>query len=318
MGKTSTRRINPGGRVKFRSVYRIITFGKSGGRIADLYPNGLWPFGRTIGFLANRLFHFFKWISSNSWTGHLQRTGKPVMKGGEKEHRNPMRYLAFFAAFLVMSSFLISCQSSGSNTRFGNPLITADIRYLMSNGELSGTWSFFQRNQVDSLVPDARLHEFIINGQKITSDKVANYYHMYMVGDTLISQNLNVQIQPENEVVSIPVPLVPRMESDSLITGRDWVFTWNQTAFESGDSITLVLSDTLQQTVLIENDAQVGEMTIPEEKTVNLEPGKGYYYLISKERRKKVVNNVDFKYAIEVYSDNVPIQIFEGGEFMGE
>lgn len=240
------------------------------------------------------------------------------MKSGQKRHRHPHRYLAFFAAFLVMSSFLISCQSSGSNTRFGNPLITADIRYLMSNGELSGTWSFFQRNQVDSLVPDARLHEFIINGQKITSDKVANYYHMYMVGDTLISQNLNVQIQPENEVVSIPVPLVPRMESDSLITGRDWVFTWNQTAFESGDSITLVLSDTLQQTVLIENDAQVGEMTIPEEKTVNLEPGKGYYYLISKERRKKVVNNVDFKYAIEVYSDNVPVQIFGGGEFMGE
>src|SRR5690606_39766827 len=109
-------------------------------------------------------------------------------------------------------------------SKCGNSLITADIRYLMANGELSGTWSFFQRNQVDSLVPDARLHEFIINGQKIKSDKVKNNYHMYLVGDTLISQNLNVQIRPANEVVSIAVPLIPGMETTSLTSGQDWTF----------------------------------------------------------------------------------------------
>lgn len=205
---------------------------------------------------------------------------------------------------------LISCQSSSSNTKFGNALITADIRYLMNNGELSGTWSFYQRNQIDSLVPDARLHEFIINGQKIVSDKVANNYHMYMVGDTLLSQTLNVQIQPDNEVVSIAVPLIPRVDTDSLKTGGEWIFSWNQTAFEAGDSITLVLSDSLQQTILTESPAQTGKLTIPAHQTQNLVSGPGFYYLISRENRSKVVNKVDFEYSIEVYSEDYPVEIF--------
>src|SRR5690606_28975599 len=211
--------------------------------------------------------------------------------------------------FVALVCLIYACQSSSNNTKFGDPLITADIRYLMANGELSGTWSFFQRNQVDSLVPDARLHEFIINGQKIISDKVANNYHMYMVGDTLISQNLNVQIMPNNEVVSIAVPLIPGMQTTSLTSGQDWAFSWNVHNFETGDSIVLVLSDSLQQTVLSKASAQSGELSIPAMNTRNLVPGSGFYYIISKEHRSKKVNKVDFEYEIEVYSRDYPVII---------
>lgn len=212
---------------------------------------------------------------------------------------------------LCTSLWLItfSCDSSNQNNKFRDPLITADIRYLMTNGELSGTWSFFQRNQVDSLVPDARLHEFIINGQKIISDKVANNYHMYMVGDTLISQNLNVQILPDNKVISISVPIIPLLKSDSLKTGKEWIFTWNKNHFEVGDSITLVLSDSTQQTVLSEGPAQSGHLTIPATRTRNLMPGPGFYYVISTEHRNKKANDVDFQYNIEVYSRDYPVII---------
>ena len=232
----------------------------------------------------------------------------PVHKAPYFQMRNFMTCLQLFLGLWAWS-MLISCQSSSNNTKFGNALITADIRYLMTNGELSGTWSFYQRNQVDSLVPDARLHEFIINGQKIVSDKVENNYHMYMVGDTLISQNLNVQIQPDNEVISIAIPLIPQVQSDRLQTGQEWNFSWNRRMFEAEDSITLVLSDSLQQTILTKSHAQAGKLTIPARQTQNLTSGPGFYYLISRENRSKVVNKVDFEYSIEVYSEDYPVEI---------
>lgn len=213
------------------------------------------------------------------------------------------------ALFAAITLSLTGCQSSGNGPRFGDPRVTADIRYLMSNGELSGTWSFYQRNQVDSLVPDARRHEFIINGQKVVSDKVANNYHMYMVGDTLISQNLNVQILPDNQVITISVPVIPRLESDSLKTGEDWTFSWNEYPFNEGDSITLVLSDSLRQTVLAKDAGQSGQMIIPSTRTRQLSPGPGFYYIISHEHHSKKVNKVDFDYDIEVYSRDFVINV---------
>ena len=227
---------------------------------------------------------------------------------------NHLSGIWLLALTAVIALSLNACQSSGNGPRFGDPRVTADIRYLMSNGELSGTWSFYQRNQVDSLVPDARLHEFIINGQKVVSDKVANNYHMYMVGDTLISQNLNVQILPDNQVITISVPLIPRLVSDSLKTGEDWVFSWNDYPFNEGDSITLVLTDSTSQTVLASDAGETGQVTIPAQRTRLLEPGPGFYYIISAESHRKNVNDVDFRYDIEVYSRDFEIRILPAAE----
>ncbi|MBY5956545.1 hypothetical protein KUV50_00255 [Membranicola marinus] len=209
-----------------------------------------------------------------------------------------------------MSCWLLSsCQPSGKNPKFSDPRITANIRYLESSGELSGTWSFYQRNQVDSLVPDARLHEFIINGQKVKSEKVKNNYHMYLMNDTLISHNLNVQIQPSNQVISIAMPYIPVIESELLQVGLDWTFTWDSLSYNVGDSIRLVLSDSTKKTVLTNASGQAGQITIPYTQTRYLTPGSGFYYLISKSIRRKKTNGVDFEYEIEVYSDDVPVKI---------
>lgn len=228
-----------------------------------------------------------------------------------------MDFKQIFGLVAVVGSIwilMMSCQSSNEKPKFRNPLITADIRYLMANGELSGTWSFYQRNQVDSLVPDARLHEFIINGQKIKSDKVKNNYHMYVVGDTLISQNLNVQIRPSNRVISISMPSIPVLESGPFEIGTDWIFSWDTAFFSMNDTIRLALSDTSKQTVLSSTAAHSGQLTIPSGQTRNLMPGPGFYYIISKTNRSKEVNNVDFEYIVEVYSENFPIDIVENGK----
>ena len=223
----------------------------------------------------------------------------------------------FVQLLIVVGGFYLlsgSCQSADNKPRFGDPLITADIRYLKSNGELTGTWSFFQRNQVDSLVPDARLHHFIINGQKVSSEKIKNNYHMYMVADTLVSQNLNVQIHPANRVISISTPTIPKMESERLQAGLDWTFTWDTSYYKTGDTISLVLSDSLSQTVLSNVAAQSGQLTIPFTRTRNLIPGNGYYYLISKAQRRKEDSDVDLEYSIEVYSKNFPVEIVSSVE----
>lgn len=223
------------------------------------------------------------------------------------------RVIGFLAITGSMWILIGSCQSSNEKSKFGNSLITADIRYLMANGELSGTWSFFQRNQVDSLVPDARLHEFIINGQKIKSDKVKNNYHMYLVGDTLISQNLNVQIRPANRVISISMPSVPLLEFEHFEAGTDWLFKWDTAFYQESDTISLVLSDATKQTVLSGSAAHLGQLIIPAEKTQSLVPGQGFYYIISKSNRSKEANDTDFKYIIEVYSEDFPVDIVENG-----
>lgn len=220
-------------------------------------------------------------------------------------NRLPSLILFFGATWWL----IYSCQPSGKNPKFGDPLITADIRYLESSGELSGTWSFFQRNQVDSLVPDAQLHEFIVNGQKIKSEKVKNNYHMYLMTDTLISHNLNVQIHPSNQVISISMPQIPELQKEELQAGMDWTFTWDSLSYEAGDSISLVLSDSTRQTVLTKVTAQMGQITIPYSRTRYLTPGTGFYYLISKTHRRKEVNDMDFEYDMEVYSEDIPVVI---------
>src|SRR5699024_2141244 len=111
----------------------------------------------------------------------------------------------------ICCGILQACQSSSGSKTFGDALIEADIRYLQHNGELTATWSFFQRNQKDSLIPDAQRHDFVINGQKAQSEKVKNNYHMYLVTDSFISRNLNVQIGPDNQVFTLDIPDVPEM-----------------------------------------------------------------------------------------------------------
>ncbi len=236
------------------------------------------------------------------------------MEENRQEKLDWMDFKRVIGLMAIVGSIWIlfgACQSSNEKSKFGNPLITADIRYLMANGELSGTWSFFQRNQVDSLVPDARRHEFIINGQKIKSDKVKNNYHMYVVGDTLISQNLNVQIRPANRVISISMPSIPLLEFDHFEAGTDWLFTWDTAFYTTNDTISLVLSDTSKQTVLSGSAAHSGQLTIPAAKTRSLIPGTGFYYIISKANRSKEANDADFKYKIEVYSEDFPVDIVE-------
>ncbi len=213
-------------------------------------------------------------------------------------------------AFIGATSWLLySCQSSGKNPKFSDPRITADIRYLESDGELSGTWSFFQRNQADSLIPDAQLHEFIINGEKIKSEKVNNNYHMYLMTDTLISHNINVQIHPSNQVISITMPEIPQLHTERLQAGLDWTFTWDSLPYGAGDSISLVLSDSTRQTVLTTVSAKSGQLTIPFSETRYLKPGSGFYYVISKTHRRKEVNDIDFEYDMEVYSEDIPVKI---------
>src|SRR5690625_6572593 len=123
---------------------------------------------------------------------------------------------------LILAGLVVyGCQSSPGRSKFGDALIVADLRYMQRSGELSGVWSFFQRNQKDSLIPDAQRHDFVINGQKAQSEKVQNNYHMYMVADTFISQSLNVQIGPDHRVFSLDIPEVPEIDMENLDPSMD-------------------------------------------------------------------------------------------------
>src|SRR5690625_3113630 len=85
---------------------------------------------------------------------------------------------SLLAWMLILAGLVVyRCQSSPGRSKFGDALIVADLRYMQRSGELSGVWSFFQRNQKDSLIPDAQRHDFVINGQKAQSEKVQNNYH---------------------------------------------------------------------------------------------------------------------------------------------
>lgn len=137
---------------------------------------------------------------------------------------------------------------------------------------------------------------------------------MYLMFDTLISHNLNVQIHPSNQVISISMPQIPELQTEQLQTGLNWTFTWDSLPYELGDSISLVLSDSTRQTVLTKVTGQAGQLTIPFSKTRYLSPGVGFYYLISKTHRRKEVNAMDFEYDMEVYSEDIPIEIVSSND----
>lgn len=223
------------------------------------------------------------------------------------------KYQAYWQFLLVLciGSIVFSCQNSGNRKKFGDPQINASLRYLQYNGELSGTWSFYQRNQLDSLVPDAQLHTFVINGQKVTSEKTKNNYHMYMVADTLMSQNLNVQISPSNQVISISIPEIPKVTHNLLQPGKEWEFHWPPSDVLDGDSLSFILTDTTSQTLISKTSLSAGQIIIPAEKTYSLMPGAGFYYLISEANLHKDLKNLDFYYHMEVYSKDFPIKIEE-------
>src|SRR5690625_2682010 len=153
-------------------------------------------------------------------------------------------HFSLFVAMIIFVSFVVfGCQSSSGRGKFGDALVVADLRYMQHNGELSGVWSFYQRNQKDSLIPDAQRHEFVINGQKAQSEKVKNNYHMYLVADTLISHSLNVQIGPDQRVFSMDIPEVPEIDMENLDPSMDWNIRWDGAAYSDQDSITIVVTD---------------------------------------------------------------------------
>ena len=228
--------------------------------------------------------------------------------------KNECHSLSFsvLAGMLFLVGMMIyGCQSSSGRGKFGDALIVADLRYMQHNGELSGIWSFYQRDQKDSLIPDAQRHEFIINGQKAQSEKVKNNYHMYMVADTFISQNLNVQIGPDQRVFSMDIPDVPEIDEENIDPSMDWIIRWDGAAYSDHDSLTIVVTDHGSHTVMANAGAAEGEMTIPVTHMFSLIPGEGFYYLISSSSRFKDMDGVDLDYRIEVYSDDFPLEIIE-------
>lgn len=210
---------------------------------------------------------------------------------------------------LVCWTGFYGCESSPGSRKFGDALIRADIRYLQHNGELTGTWSFFQRNQKDSLIPDAQRHDFVINGQKAQSEKVKNNYHMYLVADTFVSRNLNVQIGPDNLVFTLEIPDVPEIRPDTLDPSLDWVMEWDGDRYGAGDSVTLVVTGPESHTVMGKAAAASGEMTIPVTHMFSLRPGGGFYYLISSSHQIKDMDGIDLEYRMEVYSDDFSLEI---------
>src|SRR5690625_157342 len=228
-----------------------------------------------------------------------------------KNEGSSLNFSLLAGLFFLFGWMVFSCQSSSGRGKFGDALIVADLRYMQHNGELSGVWSFYQRDQKDSLIPDAQRHEFIINGQKAQSEKVKNNYHMYMVADTFISQNLNVQIGPDQRVFSMDIPEVPEIDMENLDPSMDWNIRWDGAAYSDQDSLTIVVTDQESHTVMAMAGAAEGEMTIPVTHMFSLIPGEGFYYLISASSRFKDMDGVDLDYRIEVYSDDFPLEIIE-------
>lgn len=212
-------------------------------------------------------------------------------------------------AALCCGILIWGCQTDGGGKKFGNSLITAEISYKKYSGELSGNWSFFQRNQSDSLVPDAQHHDFVINGQRVKSEKSKHNYHMYMVTDTLISKMLNVQIGPENQVVSLPIPQIPAVEADTLDMSADWTVRWKAGDYSAEDSLTIVFSDENSHTLMQKVPTSEGELTVPVTGLLNMRAGSGYYYVISSTLQKKDLGGTDLVCRLEVYSDNFPLEI---------
>lgn len=217
---------------------------------------------------------------------------------------------SLLAWMLILAGLVVyGCQSSSGRGKFGDALIVADLRYMQHNGELSGVWSFYQRDQKDSLIPDAQRHEFVINGQKAQSEKVKNNYHMYLVADTFISQNLNVQIGPDQRVFSMDIPKVPVIEAESLDPSMDWSVRWDTAGYSDQDSVTIVVTDQESHTVMSKAGAAEGEIVVPVTHMFSLIPGEGFYYMISSSSRFKDMDGVDLRYRIEVYSDDTALSI---------
>jgi len=217
---------------------------------------------------------------------------------------------SLLAWMLILAGLVVyGCQSSPGRSKFGDALIVADLRYMQRSGELSGVWSFFQRNQKDSLIPDAQRHDFVINGQKAQSEKVQNNYHMYMVADTFISQSLNVQIGPDHRVFSLDIPKVPDIKVTHLDPSMDWTLHWDSAGYLDLDSVAIVVTDESSHTVMGKTAASKGEITIPVTHLLSIVPGEGFYYLISSSYRFKDSDGVDLEYKIEVYSDDFSLEI---------
>lgn len=219
---------------------------------------------------------------------------------------------------------IISCQSHSNPKRLGNPKIISTFRYLESSHEFSGQLTLFQRNQLDSLVPDAQLYHFKIDNQPVYSKNIDNLYHSYFISDTIMSTTFDLTLSPGNSKFPIRfannfiLPLnVIAMDSVLVI---DWTHQAEAQALlqkqipNTNLEFTFVLSDENKQTILKTVPLSENKIIITPEEFLNLKSGIGTYYTILKSSESKTVNTIDWQNKIEVYSPNYTVELRFGEE----
>ncbi|WP_236973785.1 hypothetical protein [Membranihabitans maritimus] len=215
-----------------------------------------------------------------------------------------------------------SCGPGSTSSPPKKGTIKTTFRYLESEGQLKGYLNFYQLTQNDSLVPDPRLYHFEIDEKLARSGQMDNSYFTYFLVDTINSNEFQLNILPDKATVRLGMPRTPNIEVDSLFRDRPWVISWKATDYNIRDDkgkekflITVVISDVKNNTVLKKSSVDAGELVFTPEELSALQPGVGFYYIISTLKEKKEAVRANFTNVMETYSTNHEVEIYAGEVF---
>lgn len=229
----------------------------------------------------------------------------------------------FLGLALVIPFIFFSCQSSPQVKRLGKPKINSKFRYLEHNQGLEGQIDVYQRNKLDSLVPDAQLYTFYRSEKRLHSRNIDNNYHSYKITDTLTESTIKIQLRPWKVDLVLEIPRTPILEFDSISISDVMVVDWTETEVSQallekmklnpGESyeISVVFTDVEKTTLMKTSPLTDGKIIITPEELINFKPGIGSFYTIIREREQKELTALEWANEIETYSSSSSITFTE-------
>ncbi|GAA5225092.1 hypothetical protein GCM10025777_57230 [Membranihabitans marinus] len=224
---------------------------------------------------------------------------------------------------IVVSLLFFSCQSRPQVKRLGKPKITSKFRYLEHNKGLEGQVDVYQRNKLDSLVPDPQLYTFYRSDKRLHSRNIDNNYHSYKISDTLTESTIKIQLRPWKIDLNLEIPETPKMTFDSISISNVMVVDWTSTEVnrvllekmkvnaDESYEISIVFTDTEKTTLLKTSPLSEGKILITPEELINFKPGIGSVYTIIRKREQKELTALEWSNEIETYSSSTSITFTE-------